>query len=285
MPELPEVEALARALQDRMSGHPIASVTAHNIAAVKTYDPPLSEMRGLVVEECVRRGKFMDILAPPLHLIIHLARAGWVRWHEQLPERRPSLRGRIALQLRLEGGSGFEAAEQSTEKRLAVYLVRSPTDVPGVARLGVDVLDPTLDQRRLSEVLRGAPGTIKKVLGDQSLIAGLGNAYSDEILHAARLSPYRRASSLDEEEMAQLHAALDEVVGTAVRRAVGLDPGELKPDKRSHLRVHGRAGQGCPVCGTTIREVSFASRSLQYCPGCQTDGRVLADRRLSRLLR
>lgn len=285
MPELPEVEALARTLNDRLSGQPIAAITAHSIAAVKTYEPPLGALRCLVVQGCGRHGKFLDIVAPPLHLVIHLARAGWLRWYAHLPDRRPSIRGRTALQFRLEGGSGFEATEQGTERRLAVYVVRDVDDVPGVSRLGIDVLDPALDAGRLSNILHGVSGTIKNALSDQSLIAGIGNAYSDEILHAARLSPYRRAADLDNAEVGRLHTALDAVLGEAVRRTVGLEPDEVKPDKRSHMRVHGRTGMPCPVCATTVCQVSFASRSLQYCPTCQTQGRILADRRMSRLLR
>ncbi|MFN2569285.1 MAG: Fpg/Nei family DNA glycosylase [Candidatus Dormibacteria bacterium] len=285
MPELPEVEALVRALAGRMSGEAIADVTVHNIATLKTYDPPLRALRGRAVQGCARQGKFVDILAPPLHLVIHLSRAGWLHWHDRLPQRRPSMRGRLALQFRLESGSGFEATEQGTEKRLAVYLVRSPEDVPGIAHLGVDVMDRRLDVASFSQLLRETGATLKRTLGDQAVIAGIGNAYSDEILHAARLSPFQRASALTDGELARLHATIGEVLGAAVEREAGLEPGALKPDKRAHLRVHGRTGEACPVCSSTIREVSYSSRSFQYCPGCQTEGRVLADRRMSRLLR
>jgi formamidopyrimidine-DNA glycosylase len=157
--------------------------------------------------------------------------------------------------------------------------------VAGVGRLGVDALDERLDLERLRELLRARPGTLKAALGDQSLIAGVGNAYSDEILHAARLSPFVRGDRLDDDALARLLAALRETLGSALEQARGLDIDGLKEGKRSGMRVHGRAGEPCPVCGETVREVSLASRSFQYCPGCQTDGRVYADRRLSRLLR
>jgi formamidopyrimidine-DNA glycosylase len=217
---------------------------------------------------------------------VHLARAGWIRWRDRLTEARASLRGPLALQLELEGGAGIDITEQGTEKRLAVYVVRDPLrDVPGIARLGVDVLDAALDSAHLAALLGQRRGQLKTVLADQSLIAGVGNAYSDEVLHAAGLSPFRQATALTAEEVGRLHSALRSVMADAVEHAAGVDIGELKPDKKQHLRIHGRAGQPCPTCRGTIREVSLSSRSFQYCPTCQTHGRILADRRLSRLLR
>lgn len=164
-------------------------------------------------------------------------------------------------------------------------MVRQVTDVPGIARLGPDALDGSLDTAALHTLLRAQRGTLKSVLADQSVIAGIGNAYSDEILHAAHLSPFRRADSLDDSEVSVLHAAIDDVLHDALEAAQRMEPGELKEAKRTRMRVHGRAGEQCSVCGEVIREVSFSSRSFQYCPGCQTGGRVYADRRMSRLLR
>jgi formamidopyrimidine-DNA glycosylase len=165
-------------------------------------------------------------------------------------------------------------------------VVRDPvTDVPGIARLGVDVLDPSLDGGRFAELLRERRGQLKTVLADQSVVAGVGNAYSDEVLHAAGLSPFRQAGALSADEVGRLYVALRSVMAGAVGRAAAIDIGELKPDKKQHLRVHGRAGQPCPTCGDAIREVSLSTRSFQYCPSCQTEGRILADRRLSRLLK
>ncbi len=268
-----------------MHGTGIAAARLRSVGALKTYDPPLSALVGGRVDGWSRRGKFLDMQAGDLHLVVHLARAGWIRWRERLTEARPSLRGPLALQLELDGGAGVDITEQGTEKRLALYVVRRPDDVPGVARLGVDVLDVSLDTQHLGELLRRSRGQLKTVLADQALIAGVGNAYSDEILHASRLSPFRAATSLSDEEVARLHGAARSVMGAALERASGVDIAALKPDKREHLAVHGRAGQPCPVCGDTVREVSLATRSFQYCPTCQTGGRVLADRRLSRLLR
>lgn len=286
MPELPEVSALAAGLTERMQGRAISAVRLRSIGALKTYEPPLAALVGATVDGWSRHGKFLDMTAGDLHLVVHLARAGWIRWREQVTEARPSLRGPMALQVELAGGGGIDVTEQGTEKRLALYVVRNPTtDVPGIARLGVDVLDPSLDAERLAELLAQRRGQLKTVLADQSLVAGVGNAYSDEVLHAAGLSPFRQSGALSADEVGRLSAALRSVMADAVERAAGVDIGELKPDKKQHLRVHGRAGQPCPVCGDTIREVSLATRSFQYCPGCQTEGRILADRRLSRLLK
>ncbi|HKR99610.1 MAG TPA: zinc finger domain-containing protein, partial [Candidatus Dormibacteraeota bacterium] len=194
-------------------------------------------------------------------------------------------RGPLAARLLFDGGLGLDMTEQGTEKRLAMYVVRSPDDVVGVARLGIDACDPALTRERLSELLAESRGTVKSALADQSVIAGIGNAYSDEILHAARLSPFRTASRLEPAELEALHAAIGAVLGEAMARALEMPATELRDSKRSSMRVHGRTGQPCPVCGATVREVSMASRSFQYCPGCQTGGKVYADRRLSKLLR
>ena len=137
----------------------------------------------------------------------------------------------------------------------------------------------------MATILRDQQGTLKSVIADQAVIAGIGNAYSDEILHAAQLSPFRHADALGGDEIERLAAAIQEVLTAAVALAVETDPASLKDGKRQSMRVHGRAGLPCPVCGETVREVSLASRSFQYCPACQTGGRVFADRRLSRLLR
>ena len=286
MPELPEVSALAQGLTKLMHGQRIGAARLRSIGALKTYEPPLDALTGLAVEGWSRHGKFLDMAAGELHLVVHLARAGWIRWRDKLNQSRPTLRGPLALQIELSSGAGIDITEQGTEKRLALYVVRNPsTDVPGISRLGVDVLDGNLDASMLSGLLARTRGQLKTVLADQSVIAGVGNAYSDEILHAARLSPFRQAASLNEAERERLSAALRSVMSEAVERAAAVPIADLKPDKKQHLRVHGRTGEACPVCGDTIRQVSLATRSFQYCPGCQTGGKVLADRRLSKLLR
>ncbi len=286
VPELPEVEALAEFLDEPVRGRTVEAIQSLSFAAVKTYDPPLDAVRGVTLLGAVRRGKFLALQGETLYVVVHLARAGWVRWRDTMEMKPAKLgRGPLALRLRLDDGSGMEFTEQGTEKRLAVYVVRSLDDVPGIASLGVDPLDPAFDVAALATLLGNETGQLKHALTDQRLIAGVGNAYSDDALHAARLSPFRRASSLDDGEVTALHAALQAVLRDAVQRSAGLPASGLKTEKRTGMRVHGRTGEPCPVCGDTVREVAFATRSLQYCPTCQTGGKVLADRRLSRLLK
>jgi formamidopyrimidine-DNA glycosylase len=286
VPELPEVEALARFLSEKSGGQVIERAEVGALSALKTYDPPVDALRGRTLAATVRRGKFLGVQAEDLWLVIHLARGGWVQWRDTMtPARVRPGKGPLALRVRLEGGGGFDVTEQGTEKRLALWVVPQLADVDPLARLGPDPLDPGFSVEVLAALLEGRAGNIKTVLTDQSVIAGVGNAYSDEALHAAKLSPYKTAAKLDAGEVAALHAALVGVLSDAVQRSLGLPAKGLKAEKRSGLSVHGRTGEPCPVCGDAIREVSFATKSLQYCPTCQTGGRPLADRRLSRLLK
>ena len=294
MPELPEVEALAAFLRERASGHAVAHAYPAAISVLKTYDPPPTALTGLVIGAVSRHGKFLDLslAAPgdssgaPLHLVVHLARAGWLRWREDIPPQPPKPgKGPLAFRVILDDGSGFDLTEQGTQKRLAVYLVRDPMDVPGVASLGPDPLDSAFTAETLAALLAGLRMQIKGVLRDQHIIAGIGNAYSDEVLHAARMSPFKIASSLTPDQVTDLYDAIETTLTDASKRAAGLAAGDLKAEKKTGLRVHGKAGQPCPVCGDTIREVSFADSALQYCATCQTGGKPLADRRLSRLLK
>ncbi|WP_309094325.1 DNA-formamidopyrimidine glycosylase family protein [Streptomyces sp.] len=287
MPELPEVEALKDFLTEHLVGHRIVRVLPVAISVLKTYDPPLSALEGHEVAAVRRYGKFLDLAtADGPHLVTHLARAGWLHFRDRLPDGPPRPgKGPLALRVALETGAGFDLTEAGTQKRLAVYVVGDPREVPGVTRLGPDPLADDFDERRLAELLAGERRRLKGVLRDQSLIAGVGNAYSDEILHAARMSPFKLAASLSEEETGRLYAALRGTLTEAVERSRGVAAGRLKAEKKSGLRVHGRTGEPCPVCGDTIREVSFSDSSLQYCPTCQTGGKPLADRRMSRLLK
>jgi formamidopyrimidine-DNA glycosylase len=287
MPELPEVEALAAFLREQCAGRYVAGVEVAAISALKTYDPPLSALGGLPLTGVTRRGKFCDLDFDGLHLVIHLARAGWLRWRSDLPTTplKPG-KGPLALRVRFDDGSGFDLTEQGTQKRLAVYLVEDPMAVPGIARLGPDPLDPGFDVAALRAILAAHPRTqVKGLLRDQSVIAGVGNAYSDEVLHVARMSPFKPSGNLTEAESQTLHDALVATLRSAVERSRGLPAKDLKDDKRSAMRVHGRTGQPCPACGDQVREVSFADSALQYCATCQTGGTPLADRRLSRLLK
>jgi formamidopyrimidine-DNA glycosylase len=286
MPELPEVEALREFLGTHLVGRGIARVLPVAVSVLKTYDPPISAVEGTQVTAVARHGKWLDVSAGGLHLVIHLARAGWLRWHDEIPAAPPRPgKGPLALRTVLADGSGFDLTEAGTAKRLAVHLVHDPADVPGVASLGPDPLADDFDRAAFARVLAGERRQLKGALRDQSLIAGIGNAYSDEILHAAKMSPFKPVQNLDDAERDALYEALRTTLGEAVERSRGVAAGRLKSEKKSGLRVHGRTGEPCPVCGDTVREVSFSDSSLQYCPTCQTGGKPLADRRLSRLLK
>ena len=293
MPELPEVEALAQDLTGRLAGRAIVTVHVPQFSALKTFDPPITALQGTLVDGVRRHGKFLDLDCSGTHLVLHLARAGWVRWRDEVPTipPKPSTKSTLAVRIVLDDGGtgtspGLDVTEAGTRKSLAMYVVRDPLDVPGIASLGPDPLAPEFTEEVLGSIL-AAEGRkqLKGVLRHQGTIAGIGNAYSDEILHAARMSPYKPAASLEPEELTTLYAALRSTLGDAVERSRGLAASELKGEKKSNLAVHGRTGQPCPVCGDVVREVSFADSSLQYCPTCQTGGKPLADRRMSRLLK
>jgi len=329
VPELPEVEALVRFLDERATGHVVVAADLASIVALKTFSPPLSALVGGTVTGASRHGKWLDLAVRPeagtgaagatssggakavdaaggagpagtggavpddeLHLVFHLARAGWLRWSEDAPttpvrptSSRGGVRAVLALRIRFDDGSGFDLTEAGTRKRLAVHVVRDPAEVPAIATLGVEPLGPDFTLAELSRLLAARNQQLKGLLRDQRLVAGIGNAYSDEILHAARTSPFRLTRSLEADDVAHLHAAIRDVLSEAVATSSGRPAAELKDAKRRGMRVHGRTGEACPVCGDVVREVSFADRSLQYCATCQTGGQVLADRRMSKLLR
>ena len=286
MPELPEVTALVADLGARLDGRTVTRLEIVSFAALKTFDPPPSVLDGATVRGVSRHGKFLDFAIGDVHLVIHLARAGWIRWRDGEPKssNRPS-RGPLAARLVLDDGSGFDVTEAGTKKSLALYVVRDPAEVAGIARLGPDPLEPgfTLEAFRGIHASAGR-AQIKGVLRNQSTIAGIGNAYSDEILHAARMSPFTPAN-MPADAAARLYDAMQVTLRAAVDRAEGLAASELKAEKKTNLQVHGRTGLPCPVCGDTVRQVIYADSTFQYCPTCQTGGKPLADRVLSRLLK
>jgi len=284
VPELPEVEALAAFLRENAVGRVLTRADLASVQAIKTFDPPLSALGGLEVTGAGRHGKFLDLDVSGIHLVVHLARAGWLHWRVGLPTAPPKPgKGPLALRVHLDDGNGFDLTEQGTRKGLAVYVVRTPAEVPGIARLGPDALE--VDGETFAALLAGRSGQLKGALTDQTLIAGIGNAYSDEILHAARLSPFKSADRLKDDEVIRLYDAMRATLTEALGRQAGQRAATMKGEKRSGLQVHARTGLPCPVCGDTVREVSFADTSLQYCPTCQTGGKPLADRRMSKLLR
>lgn len=282
-----------RFLDGRSAGAVVARAELASFSVLKTFDPPLQTLVGATIVGWRRRGKFLLMEAvtgpgagEPVWMALHLARGGWVRWSDSLPvkEARPG-KGPLALRIGLDGGQGFDVTEAGTEKRLAAWVVREPENVEAISRLGPDPLEPGFDATMLGSLLRSHGGQLKGALTTQSVLAGVGNAYSDEALHLARLSPFKAADRLSEDEVERLRLALVRVLRDALGRSVGLPASGLKDEKRSGMRVHGRTGEPCPECGDTVRQVAFASKSLQYCPTCQTGGKLLADRRLSRLLK
>jgi formamidopyrimidine-DNA glycosylase len=307
MPELPEVTALAEQLSARSAGLVVSRIDVAAISALKTFDPPVSAVSGAAVLGFSRLGKHLvletvDGNGEVLDVVIHLARGGWIRWRDDPPRAQAALGRRgggrgagpaLALRILLARPDDpatpvacLDVTEAGTQKRLATWVVRDPQEVPGIARLGPDPLDAGFDGAALHAILAEAGRSqLKGVLRDQSRIAGIGNAYSDEILHGARLSPFTPSSSLSEQAEAGLLDAIRRTLSAAVMTALASDPASLKAEKKAGMAVHGRTGLPCPVCGDTVREVSFADSSLQYCPTCQTGGKLLADRRMSKLLK
>ncbi len=294
MPELPEVHALAEVIAAQFTGQWLARAELGSLSALKTYDPPLSALADATLVGTDRRGKFLildlvDAQGEPVDLVVHLSRAGWIHWRaaKQLAPLRPG-KSPVAMRLTWRDEAGdttvLDITEAGTQKRLAVYLVRDLAAVPGIERLGPDALALTPEQ--FAAILAGAGRRqLKTLLREQQVISGIGNAYSDEILHAARLSPYAPADSLTPQQVTDLREAMQQTLTEAIDRTTRADLGKIKTEKRAGLRVHNRTGEPCDVCGTPIAQVRLADSSFQYCPGCQTGGKPLADRRMSKLLK
>jgi formamidopyrimidine-DNA glycosylase len=286
MPELPEVQALVHFLGERTDGLVVTGVELGSISVLKTFTPPPQALVGAPVDGVSRHGKFIDIDCGGTHLVFHLARAGWLRWSDAMPATvlRPG-KSPIALRVRFDDASGFDLTEAGTKKRLAAYVVNDPATVPGIASLGPDPMADDFTLEVFAAIAASHRMQVKGMLRDQSIIAGVGNAYSDEVLHVAKLSPFAIAAKLGDAEVERLYTALRGTLSAAVTAASGKPAKELKDAKRAGMRVHGRTGQTCPECGDVVREVSFADSSLQYCATCQTGGKPLADRRTSKFLK
>jgi formamidopyrimidine-DNA glycosylase len=289
MPELPEITALTEFLDERLSGAQLTQLLLPSAFALKLADVPHESLIGRTVDSVGRQGKFLTLKiepvealpAEPLYLIVNFAKAGWLRFSEKQPGAEATAAGGyFAAQLGFSNngqGYGVTFTDAGTWKGLAIFIVRQPAEVHGIAELGPDPLDPGFGLDEFSRLFTKRQ-QIKGLLKNQKLIAGIGNAYSDEILHAAKLSPVAIASSLEADAVERLFTTMKDILGGAVREFSGKKPSELKPAKKSSMRVHGRAGEACPVCGDTVREVTFVGTSLQYCPTCQTNGEVLTKR-------
>lgn len=288
MPELPEVAALVADLGRRLVGRTVDRLEVTAVSALKTFDPPASALSGKVITGTARYGKYLDLeFGPDLHVVMHLARAGWVKWREGAPPTsvRTSTKGPLAARLILDDGAGLDVTEAGTKKGLAIHIVRDTLSIDRIATLGPDPLASSFTVQVFASILERSGRTqIKGLLRNQSAIAGIGNAYSDEILHVAKMSPFAPAS-MDGEAVARLYDAVQSTLREAISRSDGVAAVDLKQEKKSGMRVHGRTGLACPVCGDTVREVIFADSTLQYCATCQTNGKPLADRVLSRLLK
>ncbi len=283
------MQALAQVLAAHTTGRVVRALHITSFPALKTYDPPPTALVGRTVTGVHRHGKWLDLATEDddgeVHLVFHLARAGWLRWHDAAPARPPrGGKSGLAARVLLDEGA-FDLTEAGTKKSLAIHVVRQATDVERIATLGVEPVSEAFTREVLDGLLEAKNQQIKGLLRDQGVIAGIGNAYSDEILHAARLSPFALTRSVDADARDRLFTSIGTVLESAIRAAAGKEAAELKDVKRSGMAVHGRTGEPCPVCGDTVAEVSFADSSLQYCPTCQTGGKRLADRRMSKLLR
>ena len=275
MPELPEMEAWRRQLNDPVSAFPIAHAGPAHIATLKTFDPPLDALEGRHFSGAERRGK--RLLFPTedgeLVLLVHLMTAGRLK-SLRAGEKGPKT---PAFALEFQGGSKLVLTENARKKRAGVWLLTPDTAEAELAHLGPEALG--LGPERLGEIVHGESRRLHALLRDQRLVAGIGRAWANEILHAAKLSPYALSGELDDEEVERLAAAVD----SELER--GLELREAGASDEKTYRVHRRLGEPCHVCGTPIAQVDFEEHTIFYCPACQTGGRVLKDRRLSRLLR
>jgi formamidopyrimidine-DNA glycosylase len=275
MPELPEVEAMRRALDGPVSAFPIDRAGPAHIATLKTFDPPLSTLDGQRLLGARRRAK--RLLFPTedeeLVLMVHLMSAGRIRYL------RPGAKGpkTPAFRLRFADGGELVLTEGGPKKRAGVWLLRADALDAELEHLGPEA--DRLDVGQLGAILRSDSRRLHAMLRDQRLIAGIGRAWANEILHEARLSPYALSTQVDDEQLARL----DEAIRSELAR--GLELRERGADNKKTYRVHDRLGEACHVCGTPIARVDFEEHTIYYCPTCQTGGRVLKDRRLSRLLR
>ena len=275
MPEFPEMEALRRALDEPVRPFPILKAGPAHVATLKTYDPPLQALDGRRLAGVERRGK--RLLFPTedgdLVLLVHLMTAGRLRW---LPAGEEGPKS-PAFRLEFEGGARLVLTERGARKRAGVWLLGPEAAEAQLEHLGPEAFG--LGAERVRAILAGDSRRLHSLLRDQRVLAGIGRAWANEILHRARLSPFALSTQLDEAETARLAQAIDEELGR------GLELRERGAGDKRTYRVHDHLGEPCYVCGTAIAQVDYEEHTVYYCPECQTAGRVLKDRRLSRLLR
>jgi formamidopyrimidine-DNA glycosylase len=279
MPELPELEAFVLAQRDALTAERIAAVPVAHFATTKTIDPPLQSLAGQRFTELGRRAKRLLFTAEDGNtLMVHLMSAGRLAVGAKRVKT-------AMLVVEFESGRELMMSESGHKRRAGVWLLRPDALAGELAHIGPEPLDPAFTEDALAYQLHEHPHQLHAFLRDQRAIAGVGRAFANEILWAARLSPYQRSATLEDEEIVRLHASLTGVLGAAVERLVPLSGNGLTTKADRGYAVHDRLGEPCPRCGEAIRHVSFDEHTVFYCPTCQTGGRVLADRRLSRLLR
>jgi formamidopyrimidine-DNA glycosylase len=296
VPELPDLEDYLAALRPRVLDATLVAARVVGISLLRTYDPPLEATHGRRVVDLRRLGKRLVVGfdgapdRPPLYAVLHLMIAGRLRWLAY-GAKPPGRIGLAAFDFSRPGdpdtpGGTLVVTEAGTTRRASLHVVRGEDELAAHDRGGLEPIGVALD--RFRAVLQTENRTLKRALTDPRRFAGIGNAYSDEILHAARLSPVQRTQGLDDGEVAALHAATERVLSdwtARLRQATGDDFPREVTAFRPEFAVHGKHGQPCPDCGTTVQRIRYASNETNYCPRCQTGGRVLADRSLSRLLK
>ena len=283
MPELPDITIYIESLQSRIVGNPIEKIRIASPFLLRSVDPPISEAENKIVLGLRRIGKqIVWELETDLFLVFHLMVAGRFHWKER--GEKVNSKDRLAA---VDFSSGtLLMTEASTKKRAALHLVKGERALVRFNRGGLEVLDASVGQFRA--VLLKENHTLKRILTDPRLFSGIGNSYSDEILHHAKLSPLRQSQKLSSEEISRLYASTKLVLKEWIGR-LRADAGRSFPEKvtafRPDMAVHGKFGKPCPVCGTAVQRIVYAENECNYCPRCQTDGRILADRSLSRLLK
>jgi formamidopyrimidine-DNA glycosylase len=283
LPELPDIVVYIEALEKRIVGHTLEKIRVAKPFLVRTVDPPLSALEGRQVESIRRIGKRIAIgFGDDLWLVIHLMIAGRLKWLDKGAK----VPGKIGLAAFDFDSGTLILTEAGTTRRASLYVLRGEEQLDEMQRGGLEVFDATVEQ--FAERLQVENHTLKRSLTDPRLFSGIGNAYSDEILHRARMSPVKHTNRLTDEEIARLFAATKDVLTEWVER-LREESRNRFPEKvtafRPEMAVHGRYLQPCPVCSTPVQRIRYASNETNYCPRCQTEGRLLADRALSRLLK
>jgi formamidopyrimidine-DNA glycosylase len=285
MPESPEVQALADELHVRLAGRTIAAADVVEFRVTKTRARPIESLVGERVAGVARHGKLIDLaIGRGTHLVVSLGRHGWARWATEAeadaagtaaPDDTEAVPPPTLVSLSFGDDRTLELTDAGSFVSLGAWVVDDPADVPAVAKLGPDPADPAFSRADFDRAVVGRRKQVKAVLQEQESLAGIGNAYSDEILFAARISPIVHASMLSADELDRLHEATIGVIRSAIDARRGIPIADQKAAKVAAMRVHGRAGESCPECGDVMRDFTFGSTTAQYCPACQTGGELL----------